>query len=751
MSFRLLVAAAAARRVASARAASASAPFSSSASASARRLGSAPALGAAPQNGAQARCPTLRQRRGFAISAPRQGGQTLVEKIAQRHAVGLGDGESVRSGDFIAIRPRHIMTHDNTGAVIPKFKGIGATRLADAQQPVFALDHDIQNKGDKNMAKYHSIEQFAATHGNRFYPAGRGIAHQVLVEEGHAWPGTMVVGSDSHSNMYGGIGCLGTPVVRTDAAAIWATAQTWWQAPPVARVELRGALPPGVVGKDVIVALCALFGNDEVLNHAVEFAGDGVRALAVEDRLAIANMTTEWGALAGLFAVDETVLRWYEARAAKHPTQAINDASVADLRRSIDADPALWTADADAAYAKRLWLDLSTLTPHVSGPDTVKAATPLATLEPRRVAIHKAYVVSCVNSRAKDLREAADVVRAVQRAHPDKKVAAADGVAWYVAPASSQVLADAQASGDWQVLLDAGARPLPPGCGPCIGLGVGLLEDGEVGISATNRNYKGRMGSKRAHTYLASPAVVAASALRGYICSPAAAIKGDAAESADAEPLAVSYGIESSGSSASAAPASSAASAAIDGFPAALSGRLVFLPADNLNTDGIYPGKYTYQDDITRDQMRAIVMENYDPEFSRLVQPEDVVVAGANFGTGSSREQAATALLAAGVRLVICESASETFKRNAVNNGLLVLESPTLVSWLRARFDSGLTIVTGLDARVALTAGKVALVDSTGAQVFETAIPRIGKAAQEIIVAGGLENWVRQRMAAAAN
>ncbi|KAJ1890881.1 mitochondrial Homoaconitase, partial [Kickxella alabastrina] len=676
------------------------------------------------------------------------GGQTLVEKIAQRHAVGLGEGESVRSGDFIAIRPRHIMTHDNTGAVIPKFKSIGATRLADARQPVFALDHDIQNTGDKNLAKYRGIEQFAATHGNKFYPAGRGIAHQVLVEEGHAWPGTMVVGSDSHSNMYGGIGCLGTPVVRTDAAAIWATAQTWWQAPPVARVELRGALPPGVVGKDVIVALCALFARDEVLNHAVEFAGDGVRALAVEDRLAIANMTTEWGALAGLFAVDEATLRWYEARAVTHPTDVVSAATVAGLRRSVEAEPSLWRADADAAYAKRLWLDLGSLTPHVSGPDTVKAATPLAVLEARRVAIHKAYVVSCVNSRAKDLREAADVVRAVQRARPGAQVRVAAGVAWYVAPASTQVLADATASGDWQVLVDAGARTLPPGCGPCIGLGVGLLEDGEVGISATNRNYKGRMGSKLAHTYLASPAVVTASALQGYICSPAAAVRGDIGNAV--EPPSVRYGIEPSApSTASAAGAAAlSSSAAIDGFPAALSGRLVFLPADNLNTDGIYPGKYTYQDDITREQMRTIVMENYDPEFSRLVQPEDIVVAGANFGTGSSREQAATAILAAGVRLVVCESASETFKRNAVNNGLLVLESPPLVAWLRARYSAPLTVITGLDARVALTDGRITLVDAAGASIFEAAIPRIGKAAQEIIVAGGLENWVRLRMAA---
>ncbi|KAJ1936874.1 mitochondrial Homoaconitase, partial [Linderina macrospora] len=464
--------------------------------------------------------------RNFSFTAPRRhGGQTLVEKIAQRYAVGVAEGEQVRSGDFIAIRPRHIMTHDNTGAVIPKFASIGATKLADPHQPVFALDHDIQNKGEKNLAKYSGIEKFAKQHGNRFYPAGRGIAHQVLVEEGHAWPGTMVVGSDSHSNMYGGIGCLGSPVVRTDAAAIWATSQTWWQVPPVAKVELRGELPAGVVGKDVIVALCGLFGKDEVLNHAVEFVGSGTKSLVVEDRLAIANMTTEWGALAGVFAVDDVTLQWYEQRAAwikrqigDHPN--VNDKTVGELRTSVRTEPAKWQADADASYAKHLWLDLSSLTPHVSGPDSVKVASPLAALEKDNIKINKAYIVSCVNSRAKDLKEAADVVRAIQQANPGKPVKAPEGVAWYVAAASTQVLADAQASGDWQVLVDAGAKTLPPGCGPCIGLGVGLLEDGEVGISATNRNYKGRMGSKKAHTYLASPAVVAASAIAGRICSP---------------------------------------------------------------------------------------------------------------------------------------------------------------------------------------------------------------------------------------
>ncbi|KAJ1960821.1 mitochondrial Homoaconitase [Dipsacomyces acuminosporus] len=732
MSFRLLVAAAAARRMGATTAAK-------------------------PR-----RHPVLGAKRSFSFTVPRKSGQTLVEKIAQKHAVGLGEGELVKSGDFIAIKPRHIMTHDNTGAVIPKFKSIGATQLADPKQPVFALDHDIQNKGEKNIKKYQSIEAFAKAHGNRFYPAGRGIAHQVLVEEGHAWPGTMVVGSDSHSNMYGGIGCLGTPVVRTDAAAIWATSQTWWQAPPVAKVELRGELPPGVVGKEVIVALCSLFSKDEVLNHAVEFVGEGTRSLVVEDRLAISNMTTEWGALAGLFAVDEITLQWYESRVQwikekvgdHHPN--VNSETVAALRRSVESEPSQWQPDKDAVYAKHLWLDLSTLTPHVSGPDTVKAATPLAELEKEKVAINKAYIVSCVNSRAKDLREAANVIRAIQKTHPEKPVKSPEHVQWYVAAASSQVMADAQASGDWQVLVDAGAKTLPPGCGPCIGLGVGLLEDGEVGISATNRNYKGRMGSKKAHTYLASPAVVAASAISGYICSPHWAIQGAPANADSQSAHAVCFGIDTASPSQAKKSSASAPGGAIEGFPTSLSGRLVFLPADNLNTDGIYPGKYTYQDDITREQMKAIVMENYDPEFSRVVRDSDIVVAGANFGTGSSREQAATALLAAGVRLVMCESASETFKRNAVNNGLLVLESPQLVEWLRARYQksgSPLTIVSSLDAHVELVAGQLKLVDAEAdpEPVFEAQIPRIGKAAQEIIVAGGLENWVRNRMGTQPN
>jgi homoaconitate hydratase len=242
-------------------------------------------------------------------------GQTLVEKIVQKYAVNLPKGHQVRAGEIVTLRPKHVMTHDNTGAVIPKFQSIGAMKIFDPRQPVFCLDHDVQNTSESNLAKYAKIEAFARQQGVDFYPAGTGIGHQIMVEEGYVLPGSLVVASDSHSNLYGGIGALGTPVVRTDAAAIWATGTTWWEIPPVARVTLTGKLRPGVTGKDVIIALCGLYNQDEVLNFAVEFQGPGVESLDLEQRLTIANMTTEWGALAGVFPYDRIARDYLEERA----------------------------------------------------------------------------------------------------------------------------------------------------------------------------------------------------------------------------------------------------------------------------------------------------------------------------------------------------------------------------------------------------------------------------------------------------
>jgi homoaconitate hydratase len=240
----------------------------------------------------------------------------LTEKIVQRYAVGLPEGKFVRSGDYISLAPGYCMTHDNSWPVALKFMSMGATQIKDPKQIVMTLDHDVQNTSASNLQKYQQIETFAGQHGIDFYPAGRGIGHQVMVEEGYAWPGTMAVASDSHSNHYGGVGCLGTAVVRTDAASIWATSRTWWQIPPVAKVTFTGTLPKGVTGKDVIVALCGMF-NSDVLNHAIEFTGseETMASLLVDSRMTIANMTTEWGALTGLFPIDNTLKRWLRYKA----------------------------------------------------------------------------------------------------------------------------------------------------------------------------------------------------------------------------------------------------------------------------------------------------------------------------------------------------------------------------------------------------------------------------------------------------
>jgi len=652
--------------------------------------------------------------------------QNLIEKIAQRFAVDLDDGQLVKSGDFITLQPAHVMTHDNTGAVIPKFKSIGAIKMANPRQVIHTLDHNIQDTSEANLTKYAKIEAFSKEMGVDFYPAGRGIGHQIMCEEGYAFPGTVVVASDSHSNMYGGLGVLGTPVVRTDAAAIWASGKTWWQIPPVAKVVLTGKLQPGVTGKDVIIALAGYFNKDEVLNHAIEFNGSGVAALSIDQRLSIANMTTEWGALAGVFPIDDVTIGWLKNRQrfiekrdlAGVPSDADGNGVHPRLnsKRISELENKKPVADIDAFYANEITFDLSTVRPIVSGPDTVKVSTPVSVMEKNEVKIQKAYLVSCVNSRVEDISQAAEVVLG-KKIHPD--------VEFYIAAASSEVLAESKERGDWQALLDAGATELPPGCGPCIGLGAGLLEDGEVGISATNRNFKGRMGSKNAQAYLGSPAVVAASALAGKITFP---------EEIDNVPL--KGQIKTNSKSAAETQVK-----ILDGFPQKLSSELVFCPQDNLNTDGIYPGKYTYKDDITPQEQAQVVMENYDPEFGNIVNEGDILVGGFNFGSGSSREQAATALKYRGISLVLAGSFSETYKRNAINNGFLVIDAAELVYDLRTQFGTDkLTIKTGIQAEIDFSASTL-IADG---KIYK--INPVGAAAQEIIIEGGLENWVKSRM-----
>jgi len=644
-------------------------------------------------------------------------GQTIVEKIAQAHMI-QGPHRPLRAGDFLSICPDHVMTHDNTSAVMKKFKGIGATGVHNPKQPVFTADHDIQNTDDANLAKYRGMEEFAAQHGIDFYAPGSGIGHQIMVEQGYVLPGAFVVASDSHSNMYGALGALGTPVVRTDAAAVWATGEFWWQVPRTVQVVLEGELRPGVTGKDLIITLCGLYNREEVLNAAVEFSGPGVPSLSIDARLSIANMTTEWGALVGWFPVDHVTFAYLEGRNLEMRRKGIARIPEEKLVEWRSNPP---RPDDDAVYAGRIVVDLTEVSPHVSGPDTVQVMQSVDEIAKKKIAIHKAYLVSCVNSRLEDLAAAAKVITG-------KKVA--PGVQFYLAAASMEVEDEAVKRGFWQTLLAAGAEPLPPGCGPCIGLGTGLLEAGEVGISATNRNFKGRMGSRDAQCYLGSPEVVAASAVAGYICGP---------RNLASRPLTKRFEAF--------APARTQAERVeiLPGFPRNLTGRLIFLPQDNLNTDGIYGKDCTYREDMTPEMMAKVVMQNYDPAFAQRVQPGDVVVGGFNFGTGSSREQAVTALKCAGIPLVIAASFSQTYLRNAFNNGFLCIESPQLVNRLREKLAKAIvkkekTIIPGDLIEIDFAASTIRHAGE------DFLFPALGSVPQSLVVAGGIERLVAQKL-----
>jgi homoaconitate hydratase len=351
-------------------------------------------------------------------------------------------------------------------------------------------------------------------------------------------------------------------------------------------------------------------------------------------------------------------------------------------------------------------------------------------LEEKRLKINKAWLMSCVNGRLEDIAAAAAVVKG-------NKVA--PGVEWYLAAASADVQAEATRLGHWQALLAAGAIELPPGCGTCIGLGAGTIKAGEVGISATNRNFEGRMGDRKGLVYLGSPAVVAASAIAGYICAPTKFEHTKVRSATRTQ--------KSSGTVGSAATPAKRAFEVIAGFPATISGKAWFLDHDNLNTDGIYAGKHTYTEGMTKEQMAGVIFENYDADFRSRAAPGDVVIGGLNFGTGSSREQAATALKCFGIPCVIATSFSETYKRNAFNNGFVVFECPQLIAFLRSTTPPGQASTRTKEAgAIAIDFAKGTL-DLTLANATTTfPFPALSIVAQELIVTGGAEQAVARRL-----
>ena len=371
-------------------------------------------------------------------------------------------------------------------------------------------------------------------------------------------------------------------------------------------------------------------------------------------------------------------------------------------------------------------------------------------------------LVSCTNSRFSDFEAAAKVFK--DAAKDDKIPKIADGVQLVIAAASKYVQEAAEASGDWQVLLDAGAIEHPPGCSACIGLGNNLLEEGETGISASNRNFPGRMGHRSAQTYLSSPEVVAASALSGYISGPGSyeVPEGWAGveygfgtgepETTESQLAGLLEQMESLIDRVESSTDATSASTEIQpGFPEKISGEIVFCDADNLNTDGIYPGSMTYRDDATDEEMAKACMQNYDPNFSSLAKPSDILVSGFNFGCGSSREQACTSILKKQIPLVVAGSLGNVFSRNCINNALIGLQSPRLIERLREHFSESVpTRRTGWTLTWDVKQNHIEVKEADG-KTWTEKVGEIPASVQAIITAGGLEAYVQSEIAKSQN
>ncbi|MCI8479194.1 MAG: 3-isopropylmalate dehydratase large subunit [Oscillospiraceae bacterium] len=415
-------------------------------------------------------------------------GMTMTQKILARHT----GKERVEAGELIEAKLDLVLGNDITAPVaITEFDKAGLTQVFDPDKIAIVLDHSTPCKDIKSAQLCAQAREFAKRFGiTHFYDVGTmGVEHALLPEQGLAAPGEVIIGADSHTCTYGALGALSTGVGSTDMAAGMATGLAWFKVPSAIRVILKGSLQPYVSGKDVVLHLIGQIGVDGARYQSLEFTGEGVSALSMDDRFTIANMAIEAGAKNGIFPVDDQTCAYLQGR-------------VNRSWEGVEPDP-------DAVYEQEVIIDLNTLRPTVALPHL-----PSNTRTVDQVAgtpIQQVVIGSCTNGRLKDLKEAAGILQGRT---------VAKGVRCIVIPATQQIYLDAMKAGYIETFIQAGCAVSTPTCGPCLGGHMGVLSDGERAISTTNRNFVGRMGPVSSEIILASPAVAAASAVAGVVADP---------------------------------------------------------------------------------------------------------------------------------------------------------------------------------------------------------------------------------------
>ena len=412
-------------------------------------------------------------------------GMTMTQKILAAHA-GL---DHVEAGQLISAKLDIVLGNDITTPVaVKEFKKAGFDKVFDKNRVAVVLDHFVPNKDIKAAEQSKVCREFACSHGvSHFYDVGKmGIEHALLPEQGVVTAGDCIIGADSHTCTYGALGAFSTGVGSTDMAAGMATGTAWFKVPPAIKFNLSGKLPSNCSGKDVILSIIGQIGVDGALYKSMEFSGEGVSALSMDDRLCICNMAIEAGAKNGIFPVDEKTVEYMKGRC--------------------ERDPVIFEADPDAEYERTIEIDLSKIVPTVSCPHLPENTRPAKQLGDIR--IDQVVIGSCTNGRMEDMEAAYKILKG-------KKVA--DGVRCIIIPGTMQILRECTERGYVTAFIDAGAVVSTPTCGPCLGGYMGILAAGERCISTTNRNFVGRMGHVDSEVYLASPHTAAASALTGYI------------------------------------------------------------------------------------------------------------------------------------------------------------------------------------------------------------------------------------------
>ncbi len=422
-------------------------------------------------------------------------GMTLPEKV-----LALRSGqESVSVGEVVDCKVDVAMSHEALAQLIKPFKEMGASKVWDPNRIVVPIDHWVPASSESSARMHKSIREFCQQYGlPHLYDLGRqGICHQILAEEGFCLPGDLVVGTDSHTNMAGALGCFASGIGPTEMAAVFATGEIWMRTPPTIRVQLEGNLTYPVASKDIILSLIGQLGDDGARYQAVQFEGSAIDTMPMYQRFTLTNMTTELGAKAGMIAADDKTVEYLR-----------NSPCASGRRDEIEAHADL-RADQDARYAQTVTINCNDLEPVVACPQSPENVKPVREVTLDHV--DQVFIGSCTNARYEDLKEVADILKGnhVKR-----------GTRLVVFPASTSIYNQCLDTGVLKTIVEAGGIFNPASCGACFGGMGGVLADGEVCVSTSNRNYKGRMGHPNSQSYLVSPVTAAVTALEGRLVDP---------------------------------------------------------------------------------------------------------------------------------------------------------------------------------------------------------------------------------------